>query len=252
MTVLPLSIFVITLNEADRLPRTLASVKGLSDDIVVVDSGSTDGTPKLAASLSARVFFNEWPGYGKQKRFAEEQCRHHWLLNLDADEELTPALAEEIRALFAQGEPPLPGYTIPVRDLLPGEKRLSRFAHTNRVLRLYDRRRARFSESPVHDSVILPEGAATGALTAPALHYSFRSLAHAVEKMNHYTSAQSADLQRRGKKISLLRAVCEFKIAFCKAYFLRGYILRGFPGFAVAMQYGFARFLRLAKAKLGE
>lgn len=82
----PLSIFIIAQNEADRIGRTIEAAKALSDDIVVVDSGSTDGTQALAEALGARVIVNAWPGYGRQKRFAEEQCRHDWLLNLDADE----------------------------------------------------------------------------------------------------------------------------------------------------------------------
>ena len=82
----PLSIFIIARDEADRIGRTIAAVRGLSDDIVVIDSGSTDGTQAIATDLGARVIERDWPGYGPQKRFAEEQCRHPWLLNLDADE----------------------------------------------------------------------------------------------------------------------------------------------------------------------
>ena len=87
----PLSVFIIALNEADRIGRTIAAVRSLSDDIVLVDSGSTDGTQALAESLGARVIHHDWPGYGQQKRFAEEQCRHAWLLNIDADEVMIAA-----------------------------------------------------------------------------------------------------------------------------------------------------------------
>lgn len=99
MAGLPLSIFIITRNEADRLPRTLAAIRTLSDDIVVVDSGSTDDTVALAAAAGARTLHRDWEGYGPQKRFAEEQCRHPWLLNLDADEWIPPHLADEIREI---------------------------------------------------------------------------------------------------------------------------------------------------------
>ncbi|GMA76660.1 hypothetical protein GCM10025880_30770 [Methylorubrum aminovorans] len=90
MAPLPISVFIIVKNEADRLGASLAAVRDLADDIVVVDSGSTDGTQALAASLGARVIHNDWPGYGRQKRFAEGQCRHDWVLNLDADEVVPP------------------------------------------------------------------------------------------------------------------------------------------------------------------
>ena len=98
---LPLSVFIIAQNEADRIGETIRAVRGLTDDLLVVDSGSTDGTQAVAEALGARVVFNPWPGCGPQKRFAEEQCRHTWLLNLDADEVMPPNLAAEIRFLAA-------------------------------------------------------------------------------------------------------------------------------------------------------
>ena len=127
----PLSIFIIAQNEADRIGRTIEAARGLSDDIVLVDSGSTDGTQALAEALGARVIFNAWPGYGQQKRFAEEQCRHDWLLNLDADEVVPPDLAAEISALFAAGTPPKDAYKVRIAEIFPGEG-----AHSEAIARL--------------------------------------------------------------------------------------------------------------------
>lgn len=118
---LPLSVFIIARNEADRLGATIRAVRDLTDDLIVVDSGSTDGTQALAESLGARVIHHDWPGYGPQKRFAEEQCRHAWLLNLDADEVVPDTLAGEIRALFAKGEPAHPAWRIGIAEIFPGE-----------------------------------------------------------------------------------------------------------------------------------
>src|SRR5437764_957280 len=98
MTTLPISAFIIACNEADRIGRAIASVRGWVDEIIVIDSGSSDDTVKVAQSLGARVLTHAWPGYGLQKRFGEEQCKNRWLLNLDADEEVTPELAQEIQA----------------------------------------------------------------------------------------------------------------------------------------------------------
>src|SRR5688572_2895484 len=106
---LPLSVFIIARNEADRLGETLRAVRGLTDDLVVVDSGSTDGTQVLAESLGARVVHHDWAGYGPQKRFAETLCRHEWLLNLDADEVVPPDLSAEIASLLA-GAPAADAY----------------------------------------------------------------------------------------------------------------------------------------------
>ena len=246
MSTLPISVFIIAKNEADRIGVTINSVKGWVDEVIVIDSGSSDDTMAVASALGARALYHAWNGYGLQKRFGEEQCRNRWILNLDADEEVTPALAEEIKVRFASGAPAFSGFVLRVRDLLPGEQALAPFAHTNYVLRLYDFTKARFSDSPVHDTVILREGV-TAMLSAPVLHRSFRSLAHALEKMNYYTSMQAENLRRKGLKYPLLRLLTEFPLAFLKTYVLRGYILRGRRGFINAVIYGFTRFVRVAK-----
>lgn len=243
---IPVSVFIIACNEADRIATTINSVKGWVDEVIVVDSGSVDDTVKVAESLGAKVFYNPWPGYGLQKRYAEDQCKNNWLLCLDADEEITPALRAEIERLFAGGEPDAAGYIIQIRDLLPGETTLAPMAHTNFVLRLYDKNAGRFSDSPVHDSVILHRGEAK-MLTHPALHRSFRSFAHAIEKMNSYSSAQARNMQSKVLDFPMLRLATEFPFAFLKCYVLRGYALRGMRGFVYSMNYAFGRFVRIAK-----
>lgn len=246
MNKLPISVFIIANNEADRIGIAINSVREWVEEVVVVDSGSSDNTMKIAEELGARVLFHSWRGYGPQKRFAEEQCRNRWLLSLDADEEITPELAEELQALFAGGEPPLTGYFLRIRDLLPGETALAPFAHTNFVLRLYNKEKARYSDSPVHDSVIVREGK-TATLEHPALHRSFRSLAHAIEKMNAYTSMQVENMRGKTIRFPTLRLIVELKISFLKAYFLRGYMWRGRRGFVYSIVYAFGRMMRIAK-----
>lgn len=243
---LPISVFIIALDEADRIGRTIMSVRDWVQEVIVVDSGSQDETVRVSAFLGARVLHNDWPGYGLQKRFGEEECRCRWLLNLDADEEVSPELAGEIAALFKGGEPAEAGFVLRVRDMLPGEKKLSALAHTNFVIRLYNREKARFSESPVHDSVIVQSGA-TRLLAHPVMHRSFRSLAHAIDKMNSYTEAQAQHLLARGLPFARVRMLTEFPMAFFKNYFLRGYMFRGRRGFVNAALYGFTRFIRVAK-----
>ncbi|MDX2073548.1 MAG: glycosyltransferase family 2 protein [Alphaproteobacteria bacterium] len=243
---LPISCFIIARNEGDRIARTIGSVAGWVDEIIVIDSGSSDDTVAVCERLGARVIFHAWPGYGLQKRFGEEQCRNNWLLNLDADEEVTPALASEIAALFSGDAPSLAGFHLKVRDLLPGEESLSHFSYTNLCLRLYDKRWARFSDSPVHDSVIVEEGG-TQILEFPVLHRSFRSLAHMVEKINSYSSAQAAAMQHKKMLLPHLRLLIELPLAFVKIYCFRGYAMRGWRGFAYSVVYAFGRFLRVAK-----
>jgi len=244
--ILPISCFIIARNEADRIAHTIHSVKGWVDEIIVIDSGSTDDTVAVCEALGARVLYNLWPGYGLQKRFGEEQCRNDWLLNLDADEVVTPALAAEIAVAFAGGPPQVAGFYLKVRDLLPGEKKLAPFAHTNTCLRLYDKRFARFSDSPVHDSVIVREGE-TRILQQPVLHRSFRSLSHMLGKINSYSTAQAKDLQKKGMTLPYLRLLVELPFGFLKMYLLRGYVLRGWRGIVYSSVYAYGRFLRVVK-----
>jgi glycosyltransferase involved in cell wall biosynthesis len=243
----PLSIFIIAKNEADRLGATLRAVQGLSDDIVVVDSGSTDGTQALAESLGARVIFNAWPGYGPQKRFAEEQCRHGWMLNIDADEVVTPELAASIRALFVSGEPAPAGYRIRIVETFPGEGRPHPWAYGLSPVRLYHREAGRYSPSPVHDRVEMLAGAPVHRLSGIIAHYSVRSLGEQLTKLNAYAEMQADDLIARGEHISRVRMVLEFPANFIKAYVLRRHFVRGVYGFMTAMNHAYFRYLRAAK-----
>lgn len=243
----PLSCFIIAVNEADRIAPVISAVSGWVDEVVVVDSGSTDGTQVLAESLGARVVHHDWPGFGPQKRFAEDQCRNDWLLNLDADEVPTPELCAEIRGLFAGGEPPLPFYRFKTELVYPGDSRPRLWADYHNFIRLYDRRAGRFSESPVHDTVRPPAGAAIAQLTGTAWHFSYRSFAYLVEKLNSYSDMQAIAIRKQSRLLLTLRLPFEFPLAFLKYYLLRRHITGGRKGFTFAMINSFFRFLRLAK-----
>ncbi len=244
----PLSVFVIARNEADRIGDTLRAVAPLTDDLVVVDSGSSDGTVEIARSLGARVVHNDWPGYGQQKRFAEDLCGNDWLLNVDADEVATPELAAEILELFARaGGPDRDGYRIGIAEVFPGEARPHPLGYTLTPVRLYRRSRGRYSASPVHDRVELAPEARIGRLRAKLQHYSVRSLGDQLDKLNRYSDGQADDLQARGIVIPTWRLFVEFPAAFLKAYLGRRHFARGTYGFLTAMNYAISRHLRLAK-----
>ncbi len=243
----PLSIFIIAQDEGDRIARTIAAVRGLSDDIVLVDSGSRDDTRAIAEALGARVIVNPWPGYGEQKRFAEDLCRHPWLLNLDADEVVPPELATEIEALFAGGEPAADAYKLRIAEIFPGEGAPHRFAYALAPVRLYRRDKGRYSPSPVHDRVDLAPGARVARLQGTVHHYSVRSLGEQMSKLNSYSDAQADDLDQRGARLSVFRLAVEFPANFVKAYLGRRHALRGVYGFMTAMNYAFYRYLRVAK-----
>jgi glycosyltransferase involved in cell wall biosynthesis len=243
-----LSAFIIALDEADRIGAAIESLRGIAEEVVVVDSGSTDGTPEIAERLGARVIHRPWTGYGPQKRAGEDACRHDWLINLDADEALTPALAAEIAARAADGSLwRTPFWRMRIRDVFPHEDEPGPFAYGYNQIRLYDRRAGRFADSPVHDAVQAPKGAAVGQFRGAVAHRSIRSLAFAVEKMNRYTGLQAADMAARGRRPGLLRLAAEFPLAFLKAYLLRRFALRGRWGLIWSVTYAYRRFLRLAK-----
>jgi glycosyltransferase involved in cell wall biosynthesis len=244
---LPLSVFIIAKNEADRIGDTIRAVRGLTEDLIVVDSGSSDGTQALAASLGARVVSNPWPGYGPQKRFAEELCRHDWLLNVDADEVVPPELEREIRAIFAAGAPDRDAYRIGIAEIFPGEARPHPLAYTLWPVRLYRKSRGRYPLSLVHDRVALEPRVRAGRLRHVMHHFSVRSLGDQLDKLNRYSDQQAEDLAVRGVSIPLWRLFVEFPAAFLKAYVGRRHLVRGTYGFLTAMNYAISRHLRLAK-----
>lgn len=244
----PLSVFIIARNEADRIGATIAAIRHLTDDLIVVDSGSEDATVEIARSLGARVIGQAWAGYGPQKRFAEEHCRHDWVLNLDADEVVPPDLAAEIRSLLGRpGGPGRDAYRIGIAEIFPGERRPHPLAYTLTPVRLYRRSRGRYSPSPVHDRVDLEPRARVGLLRGTIHHFSVRSLGDQVAKLNRYSDQQAADLDARGVTIPTWRVFVEFPAAFLKAYIGRRHFVRGTYGFLTAMNYAISRHLRLAK-----
>src|SRR5579883_172180 len=127
----PFSIFVITYNERERLGATLEVLRGLTDDLVVVDSGSTDGTQELAKTFGAQVIHRDWTGYGEQKRFAETCCRHNWIFTVDADGVASPELVKALSAVMSRDAIPYDGYKVRILKYFPGENRLNRWAHRN-------------------------------------------------------------------------------------------------------------------------
>ena len=149
---LPISCFIIALNEADRIDKTIKSVKDLVDEVIVIDSGSNDGTQKLAEDLGCKVFYNEWNGFGPQKRFGEECSKNKWLLNLDADEYLSHEISNEIRDLF-RANLEANFFSMRVIPIYPNWTKPRFLSAYHLCVRLYNIDCGRFSNSKVHDSV---------------------------------------------------------------------------------------------------
>lgn len=242
---LPLSVIMIACDEADRIGRTLEAVRGLSDDMLVIDSGSRDGTPDIAERCGARVIHRPWTGYGPQKRFAEEQAKYDWLLNLDADEVLQPDVLQSITDLFQHGEPPLPLYRLRIVTVYPGDDRPRPLADGVAPVRLYDRRRARFSPSLTDDRVECGR-LQQGRLKGVAYHFSFRSFDHISAKLSAYADLQSIEKAGgRSRRLLGVRRLLEFPWQFLKYALLRRHVTGGFKGLRYAAAIARTKQIRI-------
>jgi len=240
----PLSCCIIAKNEGDRIGATIASVIELADEVVVVDSGSTDDTVAVAETAGARVIFNAWPGYGPQKRFSEDAARHDWILHLDADEVVTPALRDEIKALMATG-PKLKGYRFRINDIYPRRSKPRLWGDMYNLVRLYDRRAMRFSESLVHDRVVTGDHQ-IGQLRGAVHHFSMRSWAHLRQKLNAYVEYQSK-VMKKPLWVICARLPFEYPLVFIRYYLLRRHFTGGLDGIYSSHLAAEARFNRLLK-----
>lgn len=244
MARVPVSCCIITKNEGDRIGATIDAVRSIVDEVLVIDSGSTDDTVAVAEAHGARVEYNEWRGYGPQKRHSEERAAHDWILNLDADEVATPELAAEIHALLGQ-EPPLKAYRFRIRNVYPGKTRPRLWADFHNYVRLYDRRVARFSESAVHDTVDTRD-LKVGQLRASVIHFSVRSYAHVRAKLDAYTTLQSKVLRKPTWWI-MLRLPFEYPAVFIRYFISRRHFTGGWDGLYTCHLAASARVGRLLK-----
>lgn len=230
----PLSVTIITLNAAAQLEACLQSA-GFADEIVVVDSGSNDGTQALAERYGARVIQQSWLGFGPQKQFAVEAAQHDWVLCLDADERVTPALqatiqaALEIRQNSESTVVAAHAYRFPRCNRFLGRYLKHGEGYPDWSLRLFNRRHARWSDDAVHEKVV--SDGPVGVLQADLLHDSAESLSTYLTKQNRYTSLAAEMALAAGKRSSLGRVALSPVVRFIKFYFIRQGFRDGLPGF---------------------
>jgi glycosyltransferase involved in cell wall biosynthesis len=241
------SVVVITLNEASHIDDALASV-AWADEIVVVDSGSTDDTVQLAKQHTDRVTYHPWAGYGAQKDHATSLASHDWVLSLDADERVTPELAAEITALlYGNNAPPHRGYRLPRTTRYANRWMRTTDWYPDYQLRLYDRRAASWSRDLVHESVRL-DGPA-GTLMHDIQHYAYRDLASHVATINRYTSLAADQMARDGRRAGLADLLVHPPAAFLRNYLLRRGCLQGRAGLLVSLMNSYYVFLKYAKLR---
>lgn len=241
-----LSAVVITLNEERSLPRTLDSVSWC-DEIVVLDSGSSDRTVEIAQSYpNCRVVTQPFLGYGLQKRKAVAEASNDWILSVDADEVLDAGLQRSLQAWRLSGSAGPAGYYLLRRLCFMGREFRHGRESRDRVLRLFDRRRGNFTSARIHERVEV-EGA-TETLDGRLLHYTYRDLEEYFDKFNRYTSVMAREMHGRRRRPSTLAMALRPPVTFLQYYFLHGNWLNGFPGYVwscLAAGYRTVKYLKL-------
>ncbi|MBS0250204.1 MAG: glycosyltransferase family 2 protein [Proteobacteria bacterium] len=254
MTRLPISCFIISKNEADRILHTIRSVKSWVDEVVVVDSESSDNTVAVAVAEGCRVITQPWLGFGPQKRFAEDQCRNDWVLNLDADEVVTPELRDEIIRMFAAGRPAQIAYAMSLDLVYPGDRRPRRWARDHWYVRLYDRNVVRFRDSHVHDAVVTRDHT-VGSLRHCVYHYSFRSYDDLKQKLAERMLLSAKHAQNSSQVALLARLLLETPNNFFKYYIVRRHFTGGFKGLKYAWiqaSYRQLKIVHMWRARYGQ
>jgi glycosyltransferase involved in cell wall biosynthesis len=237
------SLAIITKDEERDLPRCLASVP-FATEVVVVDSGSTDATQELARQAGARVIEQAWLGYGPQKAVALAACTSDWVLNLDADEALSPALAAEIPAALERAG--VDGYRLPFSTEMFGRTLHYGGLGGETHLRLVRRAQATMSQASVHEGLAVPGRVET--LRGPVLHHPYVDLAEYLQKLDRYTTLAAQARAAAGRRFSPLSAL-RLPWGFFKRYLLQLGFLDGYAGFTYAALSAFYDFLKEAKLR---
>lgn len=227
-----LSACIITYNEADRIEACLRSV-AFCDELIVVDSHSTDDTRARAAALGARVIERDWPGYRSQKQFAVDAAAHDWVLCLDADERVTPALRAEIEALRTRDFGGAAGWSVPRITDYFGRFLRHGNAYPDRLVRLFDRRRGGWTGYEIHENTKIR--GRVSRLRGHLEHYSYRSLSDHLSRMQRYADLMAQALYARGRRCGLTPVLLNPQWRFMRGYLLRLGFLDGWRGLVFAL-----------------
>ena len=242
----PVTVTIIALNEENNIARAIKSVSW-ADEVIVIDSGSTDKTVQKAQMLGAKVIHNPWPGYGKQKNFAQDQASHDWILNIDADEEVSVQLEKEITealGVCATGDSCPQGFFFPRKTFYLGRWIRHGGWYPNHLTRLANRKNAQWTEPAVHEELKV-NGEVRG-LSEPLLHYTFSSIQDQILTNLRFSKLGYMELRKRGQKQSLARLLFKPTGKFIETYFFKKGFLDGLPGFIISVNAAHSMFLKYA------
>lgn len=244
----PLSISIISFNEEQNLERCLKSAADLAQEIVIVDSGSTDQTLAIAERYGAKVLHQKWLGHRDQKNVALSLCQQPWVLALDCDEELSPELRESVKAFFEKGQSEkFTGAKFNRKVYFLGRWITHGDWYPDTKLRLFLRERAKWAGSPEHDFIELSGESKVMHLQGDLHHFSFPNMNRFVEKINVFADVFLERQKAAGKRWSLARNLSRPFWRFFRAYVLRRGFLDGFPGFWIAFSTAYMAFIRYSR-----
>lgn len=240
---IPLSVAIITKNEAHNMPGCIESVR-FADQIVVVDSASTDDTVRIASALGCEVHSESWKGFGLQKQSAVDKCRHPWVLVLDADERIPKETAAVIADIVAGKAGDAAGYRFPRKNYFQG-RWMRHLWGNDRIVRLFRRDRGRMSPAMVHEAVEV-DGPVQD-LSAPIEHFTGGSLSDMLAKIDHYSTLGAQEAFREGRRASVWSAMLRACAAFLQSYVAKGGFLDGYQGLTLSVTEFVNKFFKYAK-----
>lgn len=255
MNPFPITVTIITLNEEEKIAQALESVNW-AREVIVVDSGSSDRTREIAASRGAKVIVHPWQGYGQQKNFAQSQASFDWVLNIDADEVVSPELRDEIIRVLSgldqngkwdariDGSRRPHGFLIPRKTFYLGRWIQHGGWYPNYLVRLANRKLARWTEPHVHEEWRVDGD--VGHLSSPLLHYAFLKIEDQILTNLRFSRLGSEDLKRKGKRHSLFKLIFKPIGKFIETFFLKCGFMDGLPGFIISVNAAHSMFLKYA------
>lgn len=240
---IPLSVAIIAKNEAQNLPSCLESVH-FAEQIVVVDSGSTDETVRIVGSFGCEVYNEPWRGFAAQKQLAIDRCTRPWVLLLDADERVPPETESVIRGIVASGPGEAAGYSFPRKNFFQG-RWIKHLWGNDRIVRLFRKGTGRMTDARVHEAVEV--NGPVKALDAPLEHYTESSLSRLLVKTDHYTTLGAQEAFDQGRRASMWTAVLMAFLAFLQSYLLKRGFLDGVQGLTLSVVESISKYFKYAK-----
>ena len=239
---LPVSVFIITQNEEEHIEKTLKSVS-LFDEVILVDSGSTDSTLDIAKRYGAKIYTHSWQGYAKQKQYAMSLCSNEWVLNLDGDEQVNPSLINAFKEIIEQDKADSVRFW---RNDIFIDKPLSTWSKKPNNHRLYKRSKSFFDDSRLAHESATVDGKEIF-INETFDHFGYGSIETLTTKNNNYSSLKANEKFAKGKRYSNVKLITIFPIVFIKEYFFQRKIFSGKRGFILAIMGAYYAFIKEAK-----